>query len=161
MNNLEFAINMEREGENYYTGQAEKNKNNSLHPVFLMLSKDEGIHAGILQKKSDGLSYTLEENSTLRDAKNVFQGIGDFASEIRETPNQLELYTEALAIEKQSIDLYEKLLSETTDEESEKLFEFLIKQEIDHFTVFEELILLLSRPNEWVESAEFGTREEY
>ncbi|HWQ41417.1 MAG TPA: rubrerythrin, partial [Desulfosporosinus sp.] len=40
-------------------------------------------------------------------------------------------------------------------------FEYLIKQEEDHYTIIEQLVSLLSRPEEWVESAEFGVREEY
>lgn len=42
-----------------------------------------------------------------------------------------------------------------------KIFEFLIEQESDHYKVLEQLIELVNRPNDWVESAEFGVRKEY
>ena len=54
MNTFEFAINMELDGEKYYTGQAEMNEGNSLKTVFLMLAKDERNHSEILKKSSRG-----------------------------------------------------------------------------------------------------------
>ena len=63
--------------------------------------------------------------------------------------------------EKKSIDLYQKMLQEAVDERDKKIFEYLIEQENDHYKVLEQLIEMVNRPNEWVESAEFGLRKEY
>jgi len=65
----------------------------------------------------------------------------------------------ALEMEKKSIELYTKLLSEAADDR--ELFAYLIKQEQGHLAIVEEIIKLVNRPNEWVEAAEFGEREEY
>lgn len=161
MNSFEFAINMELDGERYYKEQAEINKDNGLNAVFLLLAKDEENHARILQNKFSKLSYELQDNNILSKSKNVFKGIKDFKSGIRELPKQLDLYRAALEKEKLSIDLYKKLLDEATEDQEKSLFEYLVKQETDHFAILEELGLLVSRPDEWVESAEFGIREKY
>lgn len=161
MNSFEFAINMELDGEKYYIKQAKVNKDNSLNILFTMLAKDEWNHAKIFKNKLNELSYELKDNNTLSESKNVFKGIGDFKNEIKKIPNQLDLYRVALDKEKQSIELYKKFLSEATDDKEKKLFEYLIKQEGDHFAILEELVLLTNRSDEWVESAEFGLREEY
>lgn len=161
MNSFEFAIKMELDGEKYYKEQAEINKDNGLNAVFLLLAKDEENHAKILQNKFNKLSYELQDNNILSKSKNVFKGIKDFKSGIRELPKQLDLYRAALEKEKQSIDLYKKLLDEATEDQEKSLFEYLVKQETDHFAILEELGLLVSRPDEWVESAEFGIREKY
>jgi len=161
MNSLEFAINMEHDGEKFYRSQAEINKGNSLHGIFLMLEKDEAHHAQILQNKFSEVSNELTDNDTLSQANNVFKGSGNFKSEFMDIPNQLDAYKFALEIERKSIDLYESLLAESPDNSTKKMFRFLIKQEQDHFTIFEALILLVERPEEWVENAEFGVREEY
>jgi len=154
---LEFAINMEHDGEKFYKRQAEINKDNSLNTVFLLLEKDEAHHAQILQNKFNELT----DNNTLSQVNNVFKESKGFISEFEKIPNQLDAYKFALEIERKSIDLYTSFLSESTDDQSKELFEFLIKQEKDHYTIFEELILLIERPEEWVENAEFGIREEY
>ena len=128
MNCIEFAINMELDGEEYYKEQATINKDNSLKAVFLVLAKDEESHARILKNKLKELSYNLQDNNTISEVKNVFEGIEDYKKEISILPVQLELYKEALEKEKQSISLYEKLLSQATDDNEKKLFEYLIKQ---------------------------------
>ena len=53
------------------------------------------------------------------------------------------------------------MLGEAKDEKEKKIFEFLIEQESDHYKVLEQLVEMVNRPNEWVESAEFGLRKEY
>ncbi|MDR3601486.1 MAG: ferritin family protein [Desulfosporosinus sp.] len=161
MNIIEFAIKMELEGEKYYSEQAEINKGNSLSTVLLMLAKDEAMHAEIIQNKANKLPYDLKQTETLAEAKNVFSDIGVIKSEIKHFPDQLDVYRVALEKEKESITLYQKYLSEATDDESKKLFEYLIKQEEGHYAIIDQLVTLVSRPEEWVESAEFGLRADY
>lgn len=156
MNIFEFAIKMESDGEKYYNEQAEINKDNGLNTVFLMLAKDEKMHARVLQQKASQQAYDLSDTETLSESKNIFKNL-----EFKQSPNQLGVYRSALQSEKDSIALYRKYLAEATDDESKQLFEYLIKQEEDHYTVIEQLVLLVSRAEEWVESAEFGTREQY
>ena len=138
MNSLEFAFKMERDGEKYYKDQAERNKDNRLHSLFLMLAKDEENHAKIFQDRFNDSAYTLADDDTLSKSKNIFKEAENFKSEIREIPKQLEIYHEALNMEKQSIDLYTKLLSEATDDQEKRLFEYLIRQEKEHFEIIED-----------------------
>ena len=160
MNILEFAINMELEGEKYYLKQADNIRDSALKNIFMILAKDEFNHAEILQKKSNNIHFELNHDSILSDTKNLFEGIKDFKSETKQIPEQLDLYKAALEKEKESIDLYEKLLIEAADDESKALYTFLIKQEKDHFITLEELVSQLNRSNDWVEAAEFGIRPE-
>lgn len=67
----------------------------------------------------------------------------------------------ALDKEKQSIDLYNEFLSEATDDIDKQLFSYLMRQEMDHLTIIEDMVMFVNHPEEWVESAEFGIREEY
>lgn len=161
MNNLEFAIDMELDGEKYYLEQANKNRGNSLAQLFLMLAKDESHHAKVLRDRLSEQAYVLEDEDILVKSRNVFEGIKDFKHELKEVPNQLDVYRAALKMEQRSIDLYEELLRAVTDDTAKRLFEYLAKQEQDHFTVLEELVIHVGRPEEWVESAEFGRRKEY
>lgn len=161
MNDLKFAIKMEHDGEKYYTQQAEINKNNSLHTVCLMLAADENNHARILTGKMNENPYQLSDTDTLLKVRNVFEGIGDIKTEVKETASQLDFYRIASDIEKQSIDLYTKYLSKAEGIKEKELFEYLIGQEKQHFTALDELALLLSHAEEWSQSAEFTTRPEY
>ncbi len=161
MNSLEFAINMELDGQKYYLEQAENNKDNSLKTVFLLLAKDEGCHADMIKKELAETTYELTDNKILTETNNVFKGVGDFKNRFKEIPNQIDVYRMALEREQESIDLYKKFLNDAVDESSKKLFGFLVKQEENHYRIFDNLITLVERPEEWVEDAEFGIREEY
>lgn len=158
MDVLKFAVNMELDGEKYYIEQAVINQKNALNTVFLMLAKEERNHAKLLTCKMEGTPYDLNEPVPYK-IKSVFKGMVDFKSDIKDIPKQLDVYRLALEKEKESIDLYKKLLSQA-DKERE-LFEYLIKQEERHFEMMEEIVKLVNRPNEWVEAAEFGIREDY
>lgn len=161
MNAIEFAIKMENDGENYYRKQAELNKDNSLNAVCQILAEDERNHAVILHNKMHGMQYDLISTDIYSVMENIFSDVENFKSEFKETASQLDFYRMAMQKEKQSITLYKDLLSKASNEEEKLIFDFLVSQEKEHFNILEELALLLSRPDEWVESAEFGIREEY
>lgn len=161
MNSIEFAIKMEHDGEKYYREQAENNQDNPLNVIFLFLADDEKGHAVILENELKKINYELSDNQTLSNTDNVFKDRGEFKNKFEKIPDQLDAYRIALQMEKDSIELYQKFLDEATDEQTKKLFGYLVKQEENHFKIFDNLINLVERPEEWVEDAEFGVREEY
>jgi len=161
MNSWKFAIDMELDGERYYKEQANINKDNSLNVVCLMLAEDEKKHAQILTDKMDKKSFQLIDAQTLSKAKNIFDGIGNIKIEDKEIASQLDFYRIATEKEKQSFDLYKEYLFKAVGSEEKELFEYLIKQEENHYEVLDNMASLLIKPEEWVENAEFGIRKEY
>ena len=116
MDYLEFAIKMELDGEKYYLEQAEKNKDTNLATVFKLLAKDERKHAEIVRKYAEKSPYELTEDEALKGYKNVFEDVEDFGSEIKTDPSQIDAYRLALKKEQESIELYEKMEKEASDE---------------------------------------------
>ena len=161
MNALEFAIKMEQDGEEYYTEQAEINKDNALHSVCLMLAEDEKNHAKILTDKANQLPWQLGDSNILSNTKNIFEETDGIKANGKPAVKQIDFYTIASEKEQQSIDLYTTYLSKAQSPEEKELFEYLIGQEKQHFAVLDMLASWLRRADEWVESAEFGIREEY
>ncbi len=161
MNSLQFAIEMEQEGENFYLEQAEINKANDLKVVCELLAADEKEHAKILTNKMNNVAYPLTDTATLAEAKNVFTEMKALQTGKEELTSQTNFYRRASEIEQQSVDFYSKYLKETIDTNEKKLFDFLIQQEKKHLAVLEEFYLLLKNSKDWVENAEFGVREDY
>lgn len=161
MNALEYAIQMEKDGENYYREQAELNKNNGLYPVCLLLAEDENHHAQILNDKLHEKPYELKETNPLLRIRNVFQNLNNITIEGKSQVSQLDFYRVALEMERQSIDLYMKFLSQAADEGEREIFTYLIHQEKQHYEVLDEMVQLLQNAEQWVESAEFGIRKDY
>jgi rubrerythrin len=160
MNSLDYAIKMEQDGEKYYREQAQIYKDNALHTVCNLLADEENAHAKLLESKKNKSVYQLTESDFSTRAKNVFADLKDIEVEGTKAPSQLDFYRVASDMEKQSIDLYQKFLSEATDEEDKKLFEYLIGQEKNHLEAFEELSRLLYNAEWWIDSPEFGRRNE-
>lgn len=158
---LEMALSLEHDLETYYKKQADLFKDHSLNVIFTLLAKEEANHAKLLHSKANNLSYSLEESTILSEAQKVYKNLSDFKSDIADVPSQLESYREALKMEEKSYDFYKKLATEASDEDSKEMFEYLLGQEDNHRICLEELIKLVTRPEEWVESAEFGVREDY
>jgi len=156
MNIFDYAIQMEVDGENFYRKQASINENSKLNKVFLSLAEDEKKHAEIIKEKLAGKDFLLEE-ADIETEKNVFSDATGLDYE-RGLTNQSDLYEKALEMEEKSINLYKKLLDQSVD--NKDIFEFLIKQEEEHYRLLEEISIMVNRPNEWVESAEFGIRVE-
>jgi len=155
MDMLKFAVEMELEGERYYRRQAEENRDNGLAIVFRALADDEHRHAKLLEGALGGLPH--EPDAVPNSYLNVFERAADFKSAVNH--KQLDAYRAALEKEEASIALYTKLRDQTQRDRT--LFEFLIAEEEKHYQVMDLLVRLVVRPEEWVESAEFGVREEY
>jgi rubrerythrin len=161
MSQLTKAIQLEIDGEQYYLDQAEKNKGTALYDAFLLLAKAEKKHADLLRKKFHESDTAVHGSLPKPDSESLFSAKSDYKRDDDVVPGQLEVYAVAREMEQKSIDLYREFLSGAKDEGNKELFEFLIKQEQDHYAFFDELITLLMRPREWVEDAEFGLRKDY
>lgn len=159
MNSIEFAISMELDSKRFYLEQAEKTDDSGLKSIFHTLAEEESIHARILKSKAETLPYELVD--TYAEIKNIFVEIGNYKNIIKQLPDAVDVYNTALENEKKSLELYREMLAEAVEEKDKKIFEFLIEQENDHYKVIEQLVELVKRPGEWVESAEFGLRKEY
>ena len=158
MDILDFAINMEMEGNKFYAEQAEANKDSGLAVVFKLLAEDELKHAGLIKEKKSGDIFSSQKVKKSK-AQNLFADKDQKISDIKASPEQLDAYRFALDKEQESIDLYIELSQKA--EGGRELFEFLIGEEEKHFKIVNNMVEMLSRPKEWVESAEFGIREDY
>lgn len=162
MNVYELALSLEEDMEQFYMEQAQNHNELHLKQVFLILSNEERKHAYILTENKELMmeKVTSEEvkNDILEQAKKLFKGIKvDTAEKAR--PKQLDVYRKALDMEERSIKFYKELREK--DPERKEIYKYLEKQEEKHSIILEEIIKLTSRPEEWVESAEFGPREDY
>lgn len=161
MKTLEFAIEMEKEGRQYYLEQAEKNQDNALKKVFIILADSEKEHEELLLKRLNKEEYTLKEDESFKEFQSIFKELQDYEASATGSAKQLDIYRFAVDIEERSIELYRDMLEAADNDGDRKLFKFLIGEENKHLLLFDELVKMLNRPEEWVESAEFGIREDY
>ena len=161
MTAVEFAIKMELDGMKFYSELAEKNKGNKLDVVFTLLADEEKKHADIIKKHAGASDVSMKDNPELSKVGNVFSDI-EYGSnpEMKVYISQADGYREARQKEKESVELYEKLLLETSDAKEKELFSYLVGQEKEHLTLMDSLVELVDKLNKTA-SAEFGLTDDY
>ena len=158
---LNLALTMEEDLKNFYLKQAELHQENSLRTVFELLAKEEEKHAEILMSYADKIDLPLMDSDIISEVKPIFKEMADFKSDIKLYATQLDAYRMALDKEVESFNFYKDLHDKSEEEQLKQVFRYLIHQEDRHCIILEELVKLVTRPEEWVESAEFGLREDY
>lgn len=161
MNTLNYAIRNEADAAKYYSEQAQAHTGTTLNKVFSLLAEEEQQHEAILQQVLLESYSDLVDNPDLVSKDSIFSGLESFKDEIRENPTQVEVYRLGREMEQKSIDLYREMAADAKNEKEKAVFHYLIKQEMRHYELMDEFVIRIGRADEWVESAEFGTREEY
>lgn len=130
---LDFAITLEQEAVEFYTGLADKMSNNEMKDIFIQFSFEEVGHKAKLQKIKDEKIFSLSSEK-IADLK-----ISDYIDSARPEPNMK--YEDALKLamkrEKAAFKLYTNLSSKTDDSNMKTLFSLLAQEESKHKLRFE------------------------
>lgn len=160
MNILEYAMQMEKDGEEYYRQLAQQTTNNGLKTILTMLADEEVKHYNTIEKMKTAKPQ-MAETAILTDAKNVFIQLRESTEKFDFGIRQTELYKKAQDIEKKSQDFYLEKANEVKKEYQKEIFLRLADEEKKHYFLLENIIEFVSRPETWLENAEFYHLEEY
>lgn len=161
MDIFEFAMQIEKEGENYYREIADKCDDEGLKKIMIMLSDDEVKHYNTLMKMKDSIEVQFEDTGILSAAKNVFIDLKEKDDTFDFDASQTEIYKKAQEIEKKSEDFYRKKSFEVNDENQKSIILKIAEEEKKHYFLLENIIEFVSRPETWIENAEFNHLDEY
>ena len=159
-NIFEYAMQMEKDGEDYYRQLAQKAGNNGMKTILTMLADEEVKHYNAIERIKTQKTQ-IAESKILTDAKNVFVQIKESGDSFDFDINQAELYKKAQDIEKKSRDYYTEKANEVTEEYQKELFLKLADEENKHYLLLDNIIDFVSRPEQWLENAEFFHLEDY
>ncbi len=160
MDIFRYAMRMEKDGENYYRQLAGQTADKGLKAILAMLADEEVKHYNAV-KKMRAESPEMAETAILTDARNVFVQMKESGERFDFDIGQIELYKKAQDIEKKSQDFYFEKADEVSDEYQREFFLRLVEEEKKHYLLLENIIEFLSRPDSWLENAEFYHLEEY
>jgi rubrerythrin len=155
-----FAMKMEKDGEIFYRDLAQKTANQGIANIFEMLADEEVKHYGTI-KSLQGGTHLMAETDILGRAKNIFERMRDFNDPLQIDAGQIELYRQAMKLEKQSEDFYLDRADQIKDTEQKQLFLRLASEEKKHCYLLENIVDFVSRPRSWLENAEFFHLEDY
>jgi rubrerythrin len=160
MNIFEYAMQMEKDGEDCYRQLAQQTANKGLKTILVMLADEEVKHYNAIEKMRTAKPH-MAETTILVDAKNVFVQIQKSNENLDLDLGQIELYRKAQDIEKKSQDFYLEKANEVEEEHQKDIFLRLAEEEKKHYFLLENIIEFVSRPETWLENAEFYHLEEY
>ena len=160
MNIFEYAIQMEKDGETYYRQLAQQTVKKGLKTILTMLADEEVKHYNAIEKMKTTEPHMVE-TTILSDSKNVFVQIQESSESFDFDPGQIELYKKAQDIEERSRDFYLEKASQVEEEYQKDILLRLADEEKKHYFLLENIVEFVSRPETWLENAEFFHLEEY
>jgi rubrerythrin len=158
---MDLAMQMEKDGEAFYRHLADKTANSGLRNILGLLAADEAKHYQVLQKMKEAFKAELPSTPILSKSKNIFQLLREEKNWDALPGSQADLYRKAKEIETQSFKFYMDKARETGDARSQKLFFLIAEEEKRHEFLLEHILQFISRPQTWLENAEFNHLDQY
>ena len=159
-----FAMQMEMDGEKYYRDLSAKTDNKGIQAILKMLADAEVSHYQILEKMSrDADAPVLAKDTIFQNAKNIFEQMrGDKTGmTISSDPSYVALYKEALDIESKSKAFYLEKADSVSNQAYKDILLQLAEEEKKHMVLIKNIIEFISRPDTWLENAEWYHLDEY
>ncbi len=160
MDVFEYALQMEKDGENFYRDLVRQTDNKGIKTILTMLADEEVKHYKAIEQARAEESE-MADTTILTDAKNVFIQIKESEGKFDFEIGQIELYRKAQNIEEASRDFYLGKADEVEKEYQKEIFLKLAEEEKKHYFLLDNIIEFVSTPQTWLENAEFCHLEEY
>ena len=161
MDVYDYAMQMERDGEKYYRDAAAQSAHKGLKQIFAMLADAERTHFNVFKSMKEHEPAKLPEATILKDVKNIFVAMRKERTLEGISDSQVDLYRKAQGIEKQSEDFYLTKAPLAEDPSQRETFLQVAGEEHKHYLLLDRIIEFVSRPEQWLENAEFHHLEEY
>ncbi len=160
MNIYEYAMQMEKDGENYYRELAVKAQSAGIRNILTMLANAEVNHYRIFKHMKQHESIQPVDLAYLAGIKNVFAQMRENKEPITTNDRQIDLYRKAQELEKKTRDFYREKAGDV-DQSQKAIFLKIGDEEQKHFNILETIIDIVSRPQTWLENPEWYHLEDY
>jgi rubrerythrin len=161
MDIFEFAMEKERLEEQYYRRLADGAPHKGLVSIFTMLADEEHGHFEVISNMKQGVPAKVADTILLTNAKTIFAKIRQSREKFKFGDSQTDSYKKAQDIERDSRSFYRQKANESDDPRHKAIFNTLAEEENKHYFLLENIIDFVSRPQAWLENAEFHHLEQY
>ena len=162
MNPYDFAIQMSRDGEEFFRTLTQQVKKPGLRKILVMLANDQVIHCRDFEqmKKAEG--------KALPDARNLTGVLNPFAQRLKrlgrgervdENLPPAELYRRGQALDKECEDFYRKRATRVKAPRLKQAFLRVAEEQRKHYFTLEHLINFILEPQQALEDAEWNIPE--
>ena len=161
MNIFEFAMQMEKDMENFYRELAQKCPNKGLNRILKILAEEEKRQYDIIKQMTEDTQPEMVETDILELPRNIFREMKETKDTFGCDSSKIGIFKKAQGLEKESEDYYREKAGEIGEDNRKNIFQKLAEEEKKHCFLLENIIQFLQRPREWLENAEFTHLDEY
>ncbi len=157
------AIEMEEEGYSIYIKAAERASNPLGASTLRAIAEKELLHkktiedfyAGLTGGKRYTASFAEGELWSSKLRSEILRNIKDSLDKLSGNDQDLiRVYEISMDMEKQGHNFYRNISANTDNEDAKKLFDFLAREENEHYEILQDTHLYLSSPSEWFKKEE-------
>ncbi len=161
MDIIEYALQMEKDGEEYYQKLASQAENEGIRQIFEMLADTEVEHYEAFLKIRDNQPVPASDDQIISKVQNIFQQMQNDGSWNEVTSDQAEAYRKARDVEMKSHEFYLEKANELTDPVQKALCLRIAEEERNHYLVLDSILEFIAHPNAWMENAEWRHMDEF
>jgi rubrerythrin len=162
MNVLDFAIEMENDGFEYYKNLADSSTLPGLKTIFTSLAADELKHAEVFKALNAGETVgKMPASEALKTAQNLFKQLPGGTEGLKNIADSLKAYQHAMKLEANSFRFYEEIAGKETNPEVKVLLLQIAEEEHKHFNILENVYNFVNAPNQSLEWGEFSNLGEF
>jgi rubrerythrin len=157
---IKFAMQMELDGQAFYSKAAEATDNAQLKKVLLTLADEEKKHYRVFKSMSEGDMTAAEtslgeKSETPHLAKSIFQQMTEAGVETLGGDDVETLWQQALEIEQKSERMYRQAAREEPDETSRQLMHRIADEEKNHVYLCDNMLAFTRDPASFLSSAQY------
>jgi len=159
MDVLDFAMQMEIDGRDYYQKNAEATDNPHLKQIFEKLAEEEHRHLQVFKKMKEGAEASPDDlapkGETVGLFKNVFQQMVDAGKEQLEGETKTDVWKDAREVEIKSEKMYRESAEKASDENKKDMLNRIADEEQNHIYLIDNMIQFLADPQAFVASQDY------
>jgi rubrerythrin len=161
MSIIDYALQMEKDGEAYYRELAAKAEDTGVKKVFEYLADAEAEHYETFLQMKEDQPVSRSGNNHISKIKSLFSEMKDSGIQGAVNQSVIDVYTKARDVEKISQETYEQKAEEISDPEQKEMCLMIAGEEAKHYLILDNLIEFLQHPTTWVEDAEWRHMDDY
>lgn len=161
MDIFDFAMEKERLAEELYRKLAASAPHKGLVSILTMLADEEHGHYEVVSKMKQSVPAEVADTILLTNAKTIFAKMRQSREKFKFGDSQIDLYKKSQDIERDSRSFYRQKAKESENPSHKAIFNTLAEEENKHYFLLENIIEFVSRPQTWLENAEFHHLEQY
>ncbi|HPM02144.1 MAG: hypothetical protein KA886_10345 [Candidatus Cloacimonetes bacterium] len=154
------AMELKKVSEQYYHNLSNKcSQDQGVNNILNMLAEDEMKHYTLFKKLKEDERIEMIDSNLMLNVQNEINDMKKRSMEFTCFTDQIDLYKEALEIEKKHLSFYIQYYNQINVSDKVSLKK-IIDEEYEHIKTLSFLIQMIEHPKFWVESAEFNLNEE-